>query len=166
MLLKAFTWHDEIANRLTLNRQAREVMHILAEGGRSTTAGTDATTNIYGMHQRKTAPAGTLRTNYRLQYTSNGKTLLSSQMAAMTVPCTGAARPLPDCVDASQTKTVDGWVASDVSLNSTTRSVGTRTTEVVVTLANPFAAQRQENPAEAVERYRTILTRMRDDADP
>jgi hypothetical protein len=165
MLFQAFEWYDDVQSRLALNRQAREVMYVLADGAKMSSNGTDATANIYGLHARNVAPAGPLRSSYKFQYTSNGLTVTGSELGTMSITCTGVARPLPDCTT-TETKTVQGWVGSDVTLNSTTRSVSGRTTEISVVLTDPYEAQRLENPAHATERYRIILARHRDNTDP
>jgi hypothetical protein len=165
MLFQSLEWYGSIQNGLAVNRRAREVMYVLADGAKASSNGNDATSNIYGLHARSAAPAGPLRTNYQFQYTSNGLILGGAELGTMTITCTAAGRPLPDCTG-TETKTVQGWVGSDVVLDSTTRSVAGRTTEIAVTLTNPYEAQRLENPAYASERYRMILTRNRDNTDP
>ena len=165
MLLKTLSWYNEVNSQLASNRQAREVADILLNGGNATTNGTDSTTNIYGIRARRLAPTGTLRSNYVLQYGSNGHTLTSATFGTQTVGCKAAGNPLPDC-SATESKTVQGWLGSDVSLNSTVRSVNAKTTEVLVTMVNPYQAQRAEVPAHAIERYRLIVYRNRDENDP
>jgi hypothetical protein len=86
-------------------------------------------------------------------------------MAAVTVTCTAAGVPLPDCAG-TETKTVAGWIGNDLSLNAASRSVVGRTVETMVTISDPFQAQRGPNPAFASETYRTIFTLNRDIADP
>jgi hypothetical protein len=100
-----------------------------------------------------------------LQYASNNLTVTSSSLGTMTVTCKAATNPMPDCV-ATEVHTVQGWVGGDLALNSATRSVGGRTTEVLLTMVDPYQAQRMKNPAKAVERYRILVLRTRDETDP
>jgi hypothetical protein len=165
MLFHSFAWYTEVQSQLKLNREAREVSDILMNGARMTTNGNDGTPNIYGLRMRKTAPVGSLRSNYVLNYPSNNLTATSSSVAGLTVACKAAGNPLPDCTG-TETRTVQGWVGADVTLDSATRSIAGRTTEVSVTMVDPFQAQRMKNPAKAVERYRMVIFRNRDENDP
>jgi hypothetical protein len=166
LLYRAFAWSAEIDSQLKLNREAREVSEILLNGGKMGSAGTDTTTSVYGLRARAAAPAGTLRSNYVLNYTSNSFTLSSSNTAPMTVTCKAAGNPLPDCAG-TETKAVQGWLGGDIAMDSTTRSVGSKTTEVTITMVDPYQAQRMKNnPARAVERYRMVVQRKRDETDP
>jgi prepilin-type N-terminal cleavage/methylation domain-containing protein len=165
VMFNAIDWYAEIQSQITLNREARQAFDLIGNGAKAGTNGNDATPYLYGVRGRNAAPAGTLRSNYMLQYQSNNLTVNGDALASMAVTCTGAGVPLPDCA-ASQTKTVAGWIGTDLSLNSASRSVVGRTVETVVTISDPFQAKRSPNPASASETYRTIYTLNRDIADP
>ncbi|MCH8858715.1 MAG: prepilin-type N-terminal cleavage/methylation domain-containing protein [Proteobacteria bacterium] len=166
MLFRVFTWYDDVRSQLALNRHARAAFDVLGDGARLAVGGTDQTPNVYGIRGRQQAPSGGLRSNYRLQYSSNNLTVTPDILPTMQVTCTGAGTPLPDCGTSGEVKNVDGWIGEDVNLNASSRSVGGRTVEVMLTITDPYAAQRLENPALATERYRTIFTLNRDEADP
>jgi len=61
-----------------------------------------------------------------------------------------------------------GYRHRDISsdFNAANRSVTGRTVETMVTISDPFQAQRAPNPAFASQTYRTIFTLNRDIADP
>jgi len=166
MMLRVFTWYDDVQSKLALNRHARETIDIIGNGARLTSNGNDATPNAYGIRGRRLAPSGALRSNYRLQYSSNNLTVTPDSFGAMQVTCTAVAAPLPDCASAGQVKTVEGWVGEDIGVNATTRSVASRTVEVMLTITDPYTAQRSDYPTAATERYRTAFTLNRDETDP
>jgi type II secretory pathway component PulJ len=167
ILFRAYSWYAEVQSLLTLNREAREAMDVIGNGGRRTANGNDGTPYLYGFHGRKSAPtASSLRINYKLRYQSNNLTLEGDSMASMSITCTAAATPIPDCASAGQMKTVSGWLGSDVALTTASRSIGGRTVETVVTLTDPYEAQRLKAPANASTTYRTVLTLNRDETDP
>jgi len=172
MLFRMYEWRDAVEARLALNVHARETFDVIANGARMTSNGTDQTPNVYGVRGRRTAPAGSLRTNYSLQYTSNGLTVLPDTRGTMQVTCTGAGLPLPDCASSGESKTVEGWIGENVTLSTVSRSVksdesgSARTAELSFAITNPYAAQRAENASTATERYRTILSLNREESDP
>jgi hypothetical protein len=163
--MNAFNWYAEIQSSIALNREARQVMDVIGNGATVTTNGTDGRPNLYGIRSRKTAPVGGLRSNYALQYQSNNLTVNGDSIAGMTIVCTAAGNPLPDCPSAGANRTVAGWLGNNVSLNAG-RSAANRTIEVIVTVTDPFQAQRAVNPASATATYRTSYTLNRDTADP
>ena len=165
VMFNAFGWYAEIQSRIALNREARQAFDLIGSGAKASANGNDATPYLYGVRGRDVAPAGTLRSNYALQYQSNNLTANGDSVATMTVTCTAAGVPLPDCAG-NETKTVAGWIGNNLSLNSASRSVVGRTVETMVTITDPFQAQRAVNPAFASETYRTIFTLNRDIADP
>jgi prepilin-type N-terminal cleavage/methylation domain-containing protein len=162
---KAYDWISELQAKVEINRHARETLNLLMLGGVSATAGNDASKNVYGINGRSSAPASGLRSNYAVHYTSNNLTLSPDTFAAMTVTCTGPATPLPDCTG-TETKSVQGWLGSDVQINSATRSVANKTVEVSTVITNPFEAQRARAPTQFTEKYRTILTLNTTETDP
>ena len=164
-LFKAYDWISELQAKVEINRHARETLNLLMLGGVSATAGNDASKNVYGINGRSSAPASGLRSNYAVQYRSNNLTLSPDKFAPMTVTCTGAATPLPDCVS-TETKSVQGWLGSDVQINSATRMVANRTVEVSTVITDPFEAQRGTAPTQFSEKYRTILTLNTTEPDP
>lgn len=168
LLFATMEWNDQAMSQIRLNQQARAVHSLLADGARFGTNGTDGTRSGYGLHGMTVAPSGTLRATYRLGFVSNGHTVMSDQFAPVSVRCTGAGTPIPDCASASQTKTMSGFLSQDVSMNVEDRSVDNRTAEVSFTLTDPFQAQRLENPAQATQTYRaifTLLDQQHDDDD-
>jgi prepilin-type N-terminal cleavage/methylation domain-containing protein len=165
IMFQAFNWYAEIQSQIVLNREARQAFDLIGNGAKSIPNGNDGKPYLYGVRGRRAAPAGTLRSNYTLQYQSNNLTTTGDSIAGMTVTCTAAGVPLPDCVG-NETKTVAGWIGSDLSLNAASRSVVGRTVETMVTISDPFQAQRAPNPAFASQTYRTIFTLNRDIADP
>lgn len=165
ILMRGYRWYDEVQNQLVLNQHARETFDILANGARSTNNGNDGIPYLYGLRGRQAAPTGaSLRSNYSLQYASNGLTVTPDRFAAMTVTCTGTAKPLPDCA-AAQTKTVTGWMGNDVGISYTEGNVDGRTINITITITDPVQAQRAENIT-ASETYRTTFTMNRDEIDP
>ena len=165
VMFHAFDWYAEIQSQIALNREARQAFDLIGMGAKSVTTGNDGFLYLYGLRGRDVAPVGTLRSNYALQYQSNNLTANGDSVASMTVTCTAAAVPLPDCAG-TETKTVAGWIGKDLSLNIASRSVVGRTVETMVTITDPFQAQRAVNPASASESYRTVFTLNRDIVDP
>jgi prepilin-type N-terminal cleavage/methylation domain-containing protein len=163
-MLKATSWYGEVSAKIAINRHARETFDVLAFGGQSVNAGNDGTKNVYGIPQRRTAPASGLRSNYALQYTSNNLTLTPDTFAGMTIDCVSAANPLPDCGAGS--KTVQGWLGNDIQINTASRSVLNLTVETTIDVMNPYEIQRAENPVGFHEIYRTVFTLNREEADP
>lgn len=166
IMFRSYAWYAEVQTQLTLNRQAREAFDVISNGGRLASNGNDGTPYVYGMHGRKSAPSGSLRNNYTLSYLSNNLTLRGDTMASMTVTCSASAKPLPDCTAAGQSKTVAGWIGNDASLTTSLRSINSRTVEVILTMVDPYEAQRMKVPANATTTYRTVLTLNRDETDP
>lgn len=164
-LFKAYTWYDELASKIEINRHARETFNLLALGGMSSTTGNDATKNLYGLRERAIAPASGLRSNYALQYSSNNLTLSPDSFAAMSVTCGAAGTPLPDCAG-TETKSVKGWIGTDIQLNTSSRSVASRTVEVTFVITDPFEVQRAQGPSQFSETYRTAVTLNRTESDP
>lgn len=166
LLFATLEWRDEAAATIRLNQQARLTFDVLANGARAGSNGTNGTPYIYGIRGRKVAPSGALRSNYSLQYVSNGLTVTGDTFAATTVTCTAAEQPLPDCTAAGQVKTVTGYLGRDVTLDAVNRSVSGRTVEAAITVTDPFEARRLENPRLASETYRGVFTLNRDETDP
>ena len=166
-MFRSYDWYASVQSELTLNREARQVFDLLGNGARASVNGYDGMPYFYGIHGRKTAPTpASLRSNYTMQYSSNHMTMAGDSIASMTVTCTAAATPMPDCAAAGDTKTVAGWIGKDFTVDATARSVNSRTTEVMVTLTDPFQAQRADNPATATQTYRMLFTLNRDTGDP
>lgn len=166
-MFKSYDWYASVESELKLNRQARQVFDLLGNGARASVNGYDGSPYFYGLHGRKSAPtAASLRSNYTLQYSSNHMTMAGDSVAPMTVTCTAAATPMPDCAAAGDTKTVAGWIGKDFTIDANSRSVNSRTAEVMLTLTDPFQAQRADNPATATQTYRMLFTLNRDTGDP
>lgn len=165
-MLKALSWYDELSAKIEINRHARETYDTIALGGRSSSTGNDGTKNLYGLRGRFSAPSSGLRQNYALRYRSNNLTLMPDSFAAMSVPCTAAGQPLPDCADGSSIKSVQGWLGDDIQINNSSRSVAGRTVEVTIALTDPFQAQRAKSPSQFSQTYRAIFTLNREEGDP
>ena len=166
-MLRSYDWYASVESELVLNRKARQVFDLIGNGARTSTNGNDGNPILYGFHGRHAAPtASSLRSNYKLQYTSNNLTVGGDELASQTITCTGSGVPLPDCSSSGQSKTVTGWIGDAFTLNTSTRNIAGRTVEVTATLTDPFQAQRAEDAATATQTYRTILTLNRDTSDP
>jgi Tfp pilus assembly protein PilW len=166
-MFRSYDWYASVESELMLNRKARQVFDLIGNGAKSTVNGTDGMPYFYGIRGRKASPAAaSLRSNYTLQYSSNNMTMLADSFASMTVTCTAAATPMPDCAAAGDSKTVAGWIGNDFTIDQASRSAGSRTVEVMLTLTDPFQAQRADNPATATQTYRILFTHNRDTPDP
>ncbi|HEY4265625.1 MAG TPA: hypothetical protein VGM72_09920 [Micropepsaceae bacterium] len=168
-MLDAYDWYAEVQSELTLNREARQAFDLLGNGAKIASNGKDGFAYVYGIRGRNAAPAGAQRSNYVLQYTNNNVTISGDSFALMTVTCSATGRPLPDCPGAGPTarRSVAGWIGSDVSIENNARSIATgRTVEMMVTVTDPFQAQRAASSAPATETYRTVFTLNRDVPDP
>lgn len=161
LLLTGAEFQAEAESRIRLNQQARVSFETLMNGTIVNGGiGTDLTNQVQGVRGRTTLPLTALRNDYRLRLTDNGLQHDGDQVPGFTVQCTGAGAPLPDCTDADDTQTVTGWIATDPDLSDTTRSVDGRTVEAGITIVDPWQVQRPRgHPGEAVETYRTIITR-------
>ena len=165
MLLRGLSWFDQLNARIEMNRHAREVYGVLAYGGASTASGNDVTGYIYGINGRHAAPASGLRSNGAFQYTSNNLTLTPDKFASMTVSCTGAGTPVPDCT-AGGSVALQGWLGRDVQINASSRSVANQTVEVTMSITDSFQAQRAKSPGDFTESYRGVFFLNRDETDP
>ncbi len=164
LLLRCFTWYDELSAKIAINRHARETYDILSLGGKSSSTGNDGTQNVYGIEERKQKPSGSQRSNYALQYKSNNLTLTPDIVSSMTIACVSPKNPLPDC--GAGNKTVTGWIGNNMTLNDGSRSVSGDTVEVTFIIANPFQVQRAKGPAVFAETYHAIFTYNREENDP
>jgi prepilin-type N-terminal cleavage/methylation domain-containing protein len=166
-LLRWLGWYDELSSRIAINQHARETYDLLALGGRGAANGKDGTRNVYGLRGMNKKPGGPQRNNYALQFKSNNITLMPDTLTGMAVKCTGDGTPLPDCGGGpGATKTVTGWIGSDIKLEDGPKSVSGRTVQTTFTVFNPYQVQRAANPALFAEVYRTIFTYNRDEDDP
>jgi len=169
-MLKGLSWYDELSAKVEMNRHAREAFDLLAYGGRSASTGKDGTKNIYSLHGMKAAPPGGLRSNLgALQYTSNKLTLTTDQFSTMTIACTGAGAPVPDCKSnkgPGSSLSVGGWIGSDIKLDGGPKSVNNRTVAATFVITDAFEAQRAVAPALFSDTYRAVFTLNRDEDDP
>jgi Tfp pilus assembly protein PilW len=165
VMFKSFDWYAEIQSAIALNREARQAMDVIGNGARLSVNGHDGKPDLYGIRGRNSPPGGPLRTNYVLQYQSNGLTVNGDSIASLTITCSAANQPLPDCPSKDNKRTVSGWIGDDASL-SNSRSAASRTVEVTVTITDPFQAQRAVNAGSATQSYRTSFTLNRDVSDP
>lgn len=167
-MLKGLGWYDELSAKVEMNRHARETYDLMAYGAKSTTAGKDGTKFLYsfrGMNQAPGAP--TMRTAQdALQYTSNKLTLTPDVFSTMTVKCTGAGTPVPDCKDNHSNQSEGGWIGSDMTLDGGPKSVNNLTVSVTFVITNAFEAQRANAPAQFSDTYRAVFTLNRDEPDP
>jgi len=169
-MLRGLAWYDELSAKVEMNRHAREAYDLMAYGGKSPTSGKDGSKNIYSLHGMKKAPPGGLRSKEgALQYPSNKLTLTTDQFSPMTIACTGAGTPIPDCKSATgkdSTQSVGGWIGSDIRMEGGPKSVNNRTVAVTFVITDAFEAQRAEAPALFSDTYRAIFTLNRDEDDP
>ncbi len=166
-MLKSLSWYDELSAKIEINRHARETYDLLAFGGQSASAGKDGTKNLYGLRGFNSAPNNGLRTSSdALQYTSNNLTLTPDSFATMSVTCTGAGTPIPDCKNSSSSQSVSGWIGNDIKLDSGNKGVNGLTAEVTFTITDSFEAQRAKGSAPFTNTYYTSFTLNRDEADP
>lgn len=163
-MLKALSWYGELYSKVELNRHARETYDLLAYGGFASIAGNDSTKNVYGIRGRNKAPPNGLRKNYGLQYTSNKLTLSPDTTPTMSIRCVSPGNPMPDCGGGQ--KNVQGWIGSDIKLDSGPRSVVGETVEVTIVIMDPFEIQRAQNPSLFSDTYRTVFTLNRNENDP
>jgi|SRR3954471_19644245 prepilin-type N-terminal cleavage/methylation domain-containing protein len=166
-MVKALGWFDELSAKIEINRHAREAYDLLAWGAQSSSPGKDGTNNLYGLRGFNQAPGSGLRTSTNaLQYTSNKLTITPDSFATMTVTCTGAGTPVPDCKDNHSTQSVGGWIGSDVKLQAGGQAISGRTVEVSFTITDSFEAVRANAPGQFSNTYYTIFTLNRDEDDP
>lgn len=164
LLLRCFTWYDELSAKIAINRHARETYDVLSLGGKASSSGNDGTQNVYGIRERKTKPAGSQRSNYAFQYVSNGKTLTPDKVSSMTIACKSPNNPLPDC--GAGNKTVTGWIGDNMTLDDGASSISGYTIRVTFTIVNPFQVQRAKGPAVFAEVYHAVFTENREENDP
>ena len=165
-MLKSLSWYDELSAKIEINRHARGVYNLLAFGGMSASTGKDGTRYLYGIRGRQAAPASGLRSTGAVQYTSNNLTLTPDKFATMSVACTGAGTPIPDCTSGNSSQSVAGWIGSDIQVGDYNLGVNNLTVTVTFTVTDPFEAQRAKGAAPFTSVYRTIFTLNRDEADP
>jgi type II secretory pathway pseudopilin PulG len=165
-LLRFLAWYDELSAKIAMNRHARETYEVFSLGGLASTTGNDGTKNVYGLRERFAPPTSSMRTNYSVRYISNNLTLTPDLIAGMSLTCTGASVPLPDCTSGGGTKTVTGWLGSHPQTNTSSRSVSNKTVEVTFTIMNPFEIQRAVSPSVFAENYHVIFTLNRNEDDP
>jgi type II secretory pathway pseudopilin PulG len=146
-------------SRLALNAQARQVWTLLGSGSANLSGVTsqkdaDGFSYVEGMRSLAAAPTGnTLRNSGQFTLQDSPLSISGDAFPMQTVTCTGAANPIPDCVS-TETHNVQGWLGSDPSI-----SVSGRNASVLLTLTDPFEAQRANSaPSTATEQYRTIFT--------
>jgi prepilin-type N-terminal cleavage/methylation domain-containing protein len=166
LLLHAATWYSDIQSQISVNRHARIAFDILLNGAQSATTGNDGTKNLYGLDGLHSAPNSSYRSNYAFRYRSNNLTFTPDVMAALSVTCVASGNPMPDC-GSSGTMSVKGWIGSDADIETSQRVIAGRTSEIVMTITDPFDAVRnKKNPGVATTTYRTVTTQMRDETDP
>lgn len=166
-MLKSLSWYDELSAKIEINRHARETYDLLAFGGRSASAGTDGTKNVYGIRGSNQAPGNGLRTSAgALQYTDNNLTLTPDSFAAMSVSCTGSGAPIPDCKDSQSSQSVAGWIGSDIQMVGGPKSVNNLTVAVSFTMTDSFEAQRAKGPGSFTDVYHAVFTLNRNEVDP
>jgi len=168
LLLQGAEHKAEIETRTRINAQAREVSRMIRLGGVAAngTIGTDGTGVVQGLKTAETGETTFARSLSRLTASGNGLSLSSSTTTTMTVDCDGAGDPLPDCASASDTVTVNGWMAADLAADSSVRSAGGITSETAITLTDPWQVQRsRRRPGTESETYRSIVGRLSEGTD-
>jgi prepilin-type N-terminal cleavage/methylation domain-containing protein len=165
MMVRAFSWYDEASSKIKINQQARAAFNIVGNGGTATTAGNDGTLYVYGFRGKNIADTGGMELDYRLEYNSNNLNLTSDSFPEITIQCVSAGQPLPGCVG-TEAILVKGWIAADLEVEDSVRSVVGRTAEVTFSIVDPFQVQRAENGANFSETYRHIFTLNQTHGDP
>jgi hypothetical protein len=166
-MLKALDWFDDLSAKIEINRHARETYDLMAYGAQSSSIGKDGTHNLYAIRGFNAAPHNGMRTSANaLQYTSNKLTVVPDSFATMTVTCTGASTPIPDCKDNHSTQSVAGWIGNDVQLQAGPQAVNGLTVEVSFTITDTPEAVRSQGPTQFSNSYYTVFTLNRDEDDP
>ncbi len=163
MLNQTTRFADIVQSRFRQSEQARQVLGVLGDG--SAQFGTQANARgfalVEGLRSRPTIPTGwPLRQSGQFTMTdSNNLVVTGDRVPALSVQCTGAGVPIPDCTG-TETRAVQGWIGSDPSLvQSSGQTVG-----VGISITDPFRAQRlARSPSKgalgnATETYRTIFS--------
>ncbi len=166
MLFRAFAWYDEASSKIKINQQARAVFNIVANGATAASAGDDGTFYVYGIRGKNVAdnPSG-MEEDYRLRYRSNNLEFYSDTFPDVTIQCVSAGQPLPGCLG-TEAILVKGWIAADLEVEDSVRSVAGGTAEVTISIVDPFQVQRAENGANFSESYRHIFTLNQTHGDP
>ena len=145
-------------SRLALNAEARQVLTLLGSGSSDLSAITskknpDGFTYVEGLRSMQhPPPANSLRSSGKFTLTDGPNSITGDAFPSQVVQCTGPAKPIPDCTNTEQ-HTIQGWLGSDPVVSVTGNSAA-----VLLTLTDPFQAQRPRVAApSATERYRTIF---------
>lgn len=166
MLRSTYGFVDAMQSRFRLNAEARQVVMLLGDGSATlsnagTSVGSRGLPLVEGLHGRSVvsglspsdaAPAGSqLSSSYQFVLPDGGLSLFGDGFTAISVVCTGPAKPMPDCTGA-ETRTIQGWLGSapTITMSGQLAAVG-------LTMTDPFRAQRAINPSSATETYRTMF---------
>lgn len=146
-------------SRFALNAEARQVWTSLGSGSANLSGITNQTDGyglpyVRGMRSLQSAPVGSsLRSSGKFVLSDAPLSIAGDSFPSQTVTCTALATPIPDCIS-TESRSIQGWLGSDPTL-----SVSGSAANVVLTLTDPFQAQRPNVPARtATERYRSIFT--------
>lgn len=107
--------------------------------------------------QGQSTPGACLRKTSEFVFPDGSLTLLGDTFPTLSVTCTKAGTPIPDCA-ATETRTVQGWTGSDPVITYPGQSTPVPTLDAIITVTNPFYALRAALPSAATERYRTMFT--------
>lgn len=163
LLLQGSEIKAENEARARMNDQARQAMVMLTYGGTAENGatGTDGTGLVPGIRTAGQNPTGALRDEGRLRVGGNGLAVISDEGPETETVCLLVGVPLPECLLPGQVITHRGWFAEDPALNTVSRSVQDRTTEIGIEVTDPRQTQRDQRRANTEdESYWTITTRV------
>lgn len=163
LLLQGAETRAEVEARSRIDAQAREAYSIIRLGGVAANGalGNDGTGVVQGLRTGEAGDTAFTRAQSRLTATGNGLSMTNSRTTTMTIECSGAGAPLPDCASASDTVIVNGWLADAPTVDGTVRSAAGITSETGLTLTDPWQAQRpHRRPGTDTETYRSIVGRL------
>jgi type II secretory pathway component PulJ len=162
MLKNTYRFADVVQSRFQQNAQARQVIELLGDGSAQfgVVANARGFAMVEGLRSRSAIPTGwTLRQSGQFTMTDSNNLVVSGDLVpSLTVQCSSAGVPIPDCTGA-ETRTVQGWLGRDPTLvTSSGQTVG-----VGISITDPFRAQRLAKPSSsgpvgaATENYRTMF---------
>ncbi|MEO5326643.1 MAG: hypothetical protein H7829_00185 [Magnetococcus sp. THC-1_WYH] len=161
LLDQTYQMTREAMVRVTLNSEARNLFHTLADGGK---ANTEWVPGYHGHQRDPWSHELTITDDHRwkLQNADGDATLLGrSYPDAFDLDCQGEDTPLKSCVDTPD-HTIAGYVDKLTTLPSPTRSVGNKTIEVSFTVMEPeqvFITMEKKRPRrDYSETFWTVFT--------
>lgn len=108
IIVQTLNMSEVLIGQITINRNAREMFHMLQDGG-VPTALANPVPGIRGYDMTVSLFDATLS---RLQMTVGGSTIISSATSPTVITCTGANQPHPRCVVANTNVGMTGYLAA------------------------------------------------------